>query len=84
MPRRLPQPHPDPPFGDRLDGFIGRVREALVGGNGQTLPGTPEATPHRPCIGVLARPAEAQRLLSATIDENSQLTAEVRRLELEF
>jgi diguanylate cyclase len=84
MPRHVPQPHPDPPFGDRLGGLIGRVREALVGRNGQTLPGTPEATPHQPCIGVPARPAEAQRLLSATIDENRNLTAHVRELEAEL
>jgi diguanylate cyclase len=84
MPRHVPQPHPDPPFGDRLGGLIGRVREALVGRNGQTLPGTPDATPHQPCIGVPARPAEAQRLLSATIDENRNLTAHVRELEAEL
>jgi hypothetical protein len=84
MPTHLPQPHPDPPFGDRLGGLIGRVREALVGRHGQTLPGTPEATPPQQCIGVPARPAEAQRLLSATIDENRNLTAHVRELEAEL
>ena len=84
MPRHLPQPHLDLPFGDRRGGLIRRVRAALVGRNGQTLPGTPDATPHQPCIGVPARPAEAQRLLSATIDENRNLTAHVRELEAEL
>jgi diguanylate cyclase len=84
MPRHLPQPHPDPPFGERLGGLIGRAREALVGHNGQTIPGTPEVAPHQPCIVIPARPAEAQRLLSATIDENWNLTAHVRELEAEL
>ena len=83
MPRHLPQPHPDPPFGDRLGGLIGRVREALVGRNGQTLPGTPEIAPHQPCLVIPAR-AEALQLLGASIDENSQLAARVRRLEAEL
>jgi diguanylate cyclase len=40
--------------------------------------------PHQPCIGVPGRPAEAQRLLSTTIDENRNLTAHVRELEAEL
>ena len=57
---------------------------ALVGRNGQTLPGTPGPTPHLPCIGVPVRPADPQRLLSAAIDENRNLTAHVRALEAEL
>jgi hypothetical protein len=71
MPRHLPQPHPEPPFGDRRGGLIGRVREALVGGNGQTHPGSAEATAHQPRVAVPARPEELQQLLGASIDENS-------------
>jgi hypothetical protein len=84
MPRHLSQPHPDPPFGERLGGLVERAREALVRRNGQTLSGTPEVAPHQPCIVIPARPAEAQRLLSATIDENRNLTAHVRELEAEL
>jgi diguanylate cyclase len=84
MPRDLPQPHPDPPFGERLGGLIGRAREALVGRNGQTLPGSPEVAPHRPCIAIPARAEALQQLLGASIDKNRHLTARVRRLEAEL
>jgi hypothetical protein len=83
MPRHLPQPHPDPPLGDRLGGLIGRVRGALAGRNGQTLADTPDATPPQPCVAMPARP-EAQGLISATIDENRNSTAHVRELEAEL
>jgi hypothetical protein len=76
MPRHLPQPHFDPPSGERLGGFV-------VGRNGQTLAGTPGVTPHQPSIAIPARPEELQRLLGASIDENRHLTAHVRRLEAE-
>jgi diguanylate cyclase len=43
-----------------------------------------EIGPHQPCVVIPARPAEAQRLLGASIDENRLLTAHVRRLEAEL
>lgn len=76
MPRHLPQPHLDPPSGERPGGFL-----ALR--NGHTLAGTPEVTPHQPSIAIPARPEELQRLLGASIDDNRHLTAHVRRLEAE-
>ena len=82
MPRRLPQPHLEPPFGDRLGGLIGRVRGAPLGRNGQTLPSA--AAPAEPSITIPARPGELQRLLGASIDENRHLTTRVRRLEAEL
>jgi diguanylate cyclase len=72
----LPQPHLDPPSGERLGGF-------LVGRNGQTLAGISEVAPHQPSIAIPARPEQLQRLLGASIDENRHLTAHVRRLEAE-
>jgi diguanylate cyclase len=77
MPRPLPQPHLDPPSGERVGGFL-----ALR--NGETLAGTPEVTPHQPSIAIPAWPEELQRLLGASTDENSHLTAHVRRLEAEL
>ena len=76
MPRHLPQPHLDPPSGERLGGFL-----ALR--NGQTLAGSAEVTPHQPSIAIPARPEELQRLLGASIGENRHLTAQVRELEAE-
>jgi diguanylate cyclase (GGDEF)-like protein len=84
MPKHSLQPDLDLPSSERLRDLIGALTEGIVGRNGQTLPGTPDATPHQPCIGVPARPAEAQGLLSATIDENRNLTAHVRELEAEL
>ena len=84
MPRHLPQPPLDLLSGERLDEVIGGPTEGTLRRNGQTLPGNPEVAPHQPCVVIPARPSEAQRLLSATIDENSQLTAQVRWLEAEL
>jgi hypothetical protein len=84
MPRHLPQPHLDLPSDERLGEPIKHVTETFVGGNGQVLPGTPEVAPHQSCIVIPARPAEAQRLLGTSIDENRLLTAHVRRLEAEL
>jgi diguanylate cyclase len=84
MPRHLPQPDLDLSSGERLGELIGRPTEATLGRNGQTLPGIAEIAPHQPCVVIPARPAEAQRLLSATIDENRSLTAHVRELEAEL
>jgi diguanylate cyclase len=84
MPKHSLQPDLDLPSSERRGGFIGRAREAVVGRNGQTLPGASEGTLHEPCIAIAARPAEAQRLLAAGIDENSHLTDHVRRLEAEL
>ena len=80
MRRHLPQPHLDLPTGELIQG----VSEALVGGNGQRPPGAREVTPHQRCIGIPARPEVLQQLLGASINENSQLTAHVRRLEAEL
>ena len=84
MPRHLPQPHLDLSPGERLGELIGRVKDAPVGHNGRTLPGIAGIAPHQPCVVIPARPAEAQRLLHATIDENRNLTAHVRELEAEL
>jgi len=64
----------DPPPGELLK----------VGGNGQRLPGAAEVAPHQPCIAIPARAEELRRLLGASIDENTHLTAHVRRLETEL
>ena len=84
MPRHLPQPHLDLPSGERPGEFIGRVKEALVGRNGRALTVTPEVTPHQPSIDLPAPAEDLQRLLGASINENSHLTAHVRRLEAEL
>jgi diguanylate cyclase len=79
----LPQPHLDLSSGERLGELIGRPTERALGRNGQALPGIAEIAPHQPCLVIPAQPAEAQRLLNATIDENRNLTAHVRELEAE-
>ena len=84
MPRHSPQPDLDLPSGERLGELIGPVKQGPVGRNGQTLPGTAAVAPHQPRIAIPARPAELQRLLGASIDENRHLTAHVRRLEAEL
>jgi diguanylate cyclase len=84
MPRHLPQPPLDLLSGERLDELIGGPTEGTLRRNGQTLPGNPEVAPHQPRVAIPARPAEAQRLLGASIDENRLLTARVRRLEAEL
>jgi len=85
MPRHSPRSDLDLPSGERLGELVGRVKQqALVGRNGQTRPGTAEVAPHQPRMAILSRPAELQRLLGASIDENRHLTAEVRRLEAEL
>jgi diguanylate cyclase len=81
---RAPQPDLDLPSGERLGELIGRVKEALVGSNGQTLPGPAELMSHLPGIAIPARRGELQRPLGAGMDENSHLTAHVRRLEAEL
>jgi diguanylate cyclase len=70
----------------RLDQWSDQPPGALlkVGGNGQRLPGAAEVAPHQPGIALPARAAELRRLLGASIDENSRLTAHVRRLEAEL
>jgi diguanylate cyclase len=83
MPRHLSLPALDLPSGEPPGGLIGRIKEALVGRNGQALAATPEVRPHQPSIAIPARPEELQRLLGASIDENRHLTAHVRRLEAE-
>jgi Diguanylate cyclase, GGDEF domain len=83
MRRHLPQLHldlsSDQPPGELIKG----VTEALVGGNGQRLPGAAEVTPHQR-FGIPARAGELQQLLGASIDENRHLTAHVRRLKAEL
>ena len=83
MLRHSPQPDLDQPSGEPL-GLIGRVKDAFVGRNGQTPPGTAAVAPDQPRIAIPSRPAELQRLLGATIDENRHLTTHVRRLEAEL
>jgi diguanylate cyclase len=84
MRRHLPQLHldlsSDQPPGESIKGLT----QALVGGNGQRLPGAAEVTPHQPCIAIPARAEELQQLLGASIDENRHLTAHVRRLKAEL
>jgi diguanylate cyclase len=72
------------PSSERLGELIGHLTEGLVGLNGQTPSGAAELTPDRSCIAIPARPAELQRLLGASIDQNRHLTAHVRRLEAEL
>jgi diguanylate cyclase len=84
MPRHLPQPPLDLPSYERLGEPIKQVTETFIGGNGRVLPGTAKLMPHQPRVAIPARPAEAQRLLGASIDENRLLTAHVRRLEAEL
>jgi diguanylate cyclase len=72
------------PSSERLGELIGHLTEGLVGLNGQTPSGAAGLTPHRSCIAIPARPAELQRLLGASIDQNRHLTAHVRRLEAEL
>jgi diguanylate cyclase len=84
MPKHSLQPDLDLPSSERLGELIGALTEGIVGRNGQTLPGTADATPHQPRITIPARAEDLQRLLGASIDENSHLTAHVRRLEAEL
>jgi diguanylate cyclase len=78
MPRHPPQPHldlsPDQPAGELIQ----------VNGNGQRLPSCAEIAPHQPSIAPPGRAEALQRLLGASVDENSHLTARVRRLEAEL
>jgi diguanylate cyclase len=84
MPKHSLQPHLDLPSSERLGESIGGVKEAPLGRNGHTLPGTAAVTPHQLCGALPAGAEELQQLLGASIDENSQLTARVRRLEAEL
>ena len=84
MPRDLPQSNLDRPSGNRRDELVGGVTKRTASGNGQTHPSSAEAKAHQPRVTLPARAEELQQLLGASIDENSQLTAEVRRLEAEL
>src|SRR5688572_15831704 len=84
MPRQAPRPDLDVPASEGLGELIGAGVQAPAGRNGQTLRSTAEVAPHRPRIAMPSRPAELQRLLGATIEENSNLTAQVRELEAEL
>jgi diguanylate cyclase len=79
-----PQSDLDLPSGKRRDEWIGGVTIRTAGGNGQTHPGGAEATAHQPRVAVPAEAEELQQLLGASIDENSRLTDQVRRLEAEL
>jgi diguanylate cyclase len=83
MPRYSSQRDLDLRSGGRPGALTGRVKEGLVGGNGQTLPG-PGVAPQQSCITMPSRPEELQRLLVASVDENNHLAAHVRRLEAEL
>jgi diguanylate cyclase len=82
MPKHSLQPHLDLPSSERRGELIGPLTEGLVGRTGQTLPSATRLA--EPSIAVLARPEVLHRLLSASIDDNRYLTAEVRRLETEL
>jgi diguanylate cyclase len=84
MPRHSPQRDLDLPSGERVGELILGVKQASAGRNGQTLAGIAAVAPHQPRIALPSRSAELQRLLGASIDENSHLTAQVRRLEAEL
>ena len=56
----------------------------LPSGNRLCEPIAAEVAPHQPSIAIPARAEVLQRLLGASIDENSHLTAHVRRLEAEL
>ena len=82
MPRRLPQPDLRVPSSERLSELIGRLTDGLLGRSGQALSSV-TAELAQPGIAGLARPEELRRLLSASIDDNRCLLAQVRRLETE-
>jgi diguanylate cyclase len=84
MPRRWPRSDLDLPSGKGLDELIEGAMEGILRRNGQTLPGTAEVTAREPRLAIPARAAQLQRLLGASIDERSQLAAQVRRLEAEL
>jgi diguanylate cyclase len=84
MPRHSPQSDLDAPSGKRLDELLGRITGGRVGRNGQRLAGTAAITPRQPCTALPGPAEELRRLLGASIDENSHLTARVRRLEAEL
>jgi len=77
------QPDLDLPSSERLGELIGPLTEGFVGRSGQTLSSATTRLA-QPSTAVLARPEELQRLLSASIDDNRYLTAQVRRLETEL
>jgi len=83
MPRRLPQPDLRVPSSERLGELIGHLTDGLLGRSRQTL-SSATAVVAPPGIAVPARPEALQRLLSASIDENRDLRAQVRRLETEL
>jgi diguanylate cyclase len=84
MLRRWPRSDLDLPSGKGLDELIEGAMEGILRRNGQTLPGTAEVTAREPRLAIPAPAAQLQRLLGASIDERSQLAAQVRRLEAEL
>ena len=84
MRRYLPQPHLDRSSDQPPGALLAAPAEGIFGRNGQPLAGAAGVAPHQPCIALPARAEELRRLLGASIDENSQLTAHVRRLEAEL
>jgi diguanylate cyclase len=73
----------DLPSSEGLGELVGPLTEGFVGRRGQTLSSATTRLA-QPSTAVLARPEELQRLLSASIDDNRYLTAQVRRLETEL
>jgi diguanylate cyclase len=84
MLRRWPRSDLDLPSGKGLDELIEGAMEGILRRNEQTFPGTAEVTAREPRLAIPAPAAQLQRLLGASIDERSQLAAQVRRLEAEL
>ena len=81
MPNHSLQPDPDLSSSERLgDLSEGRARWPP----GADAAGHRRVAPRQSCVATPARDDELQQLLGASIDENSQLTAHVRRLEAEL
>jgi diguanylate cyclase len=84
MPKHSLQPYLYLRSSEWLRDAMGALTKRTDSSNGQTLTGTAAVTPHQPCTTILDRAEDLQRLLGASIDENSQLAAHVRRLEAEL
>jgi diguanylate cyclase len=80
MPRRLLQPDLRVPSRERLGELIGRLTDGLLDLSRQP-PSSATAVLAQPGVADPAQPEELQRLLSASVDDNRFLMAQIRRLE---